>query len=119
MIRSKLGAASIEESNDLSSNMLSPRNCTVSHFKKQLESDRHLPRFLMIHDTGRCGQNNEAELTGRKQLHDPLLEVVDADVVAGGDDTGFIDTITRDISNGPRVSTETSERKELTVLSIE
>ena len=45
----------------------------------------------MVHDTGGGSQDNVAELTGRQQLGDPLLEVGEADVVAGRDDTGLVE----------------------------
>ena len=48
------------------------------------------PRLLMIHDTGRGGQNDVAELTGRQQLDDPLLHVAKLDVVSRRDDTGLV-----------------------------
>lgn len=46
--------------------------------------------LLVVHDTGRGGQDDVAELTGREQLDNPLLELGEADVVAGGDDTGLV-----------------------------
>lgn len=45
----------------------------------------------MVHDTSRGGQDDVAELTGREQLDNPLLELGEADVVAGGDDTGLVE----------------------------
>ena len=48
--------------------------------------------LLVVHDTGRGGQDDIAELTGRQQLDDPLLEIGQADVVAGRDDTGLVET---------------------------
>lgn len=45
----------------------------------------------MVHDSSRGGQDNVAELTGGKELDNPLLELVEADVVAGGDDTGLVE----------------------------
>ena len=66
------GQTLIEEANDLPSNVLSP--C-----------------LLVVHNTGRCGKHDVAELTRWQQLHDPLLEVREAHVVAGGDDTGLVD----------------------------
>lgn len=44
----------------------------------------------MVHDAGRGGQDDVAELTGRQQLDNPLLEIGQADVVAGGDDGGLV-----------------------------
>ena len=49
------------------------------------------PRFLVIHDTRRRGQDDEAELTGWQQLRDPLLHVAELHVVARRDDTGLVD----------------------------
>jgi hypothetical protein len=47
--------------------------------------------LLVVHDTGRGGQDNVAELTGGKELDNPLLEVTKTDVVAGADDTGLVE----------------------------
>lgn len=47
--------------------------------------------LLVVHDTGGGGQDDETELTGGKELDDPLLDVAELDVVAGGDDTGLVD----------------------------
>ena len=48
------------------------------------------PGLLVVHDTGRGGQHDVAELTRGQQLDDPLLEIGETDVVAGGDDTGLV-----------------------------
>lgn len=48
--------------------------------------------LLVVHDTGGGGQDNVAELTGGQQTDSPLLEVCKLDVVAGGDDTGLVET---------------------------
>lgn len=47
--------------------------------------------LLVVHDTSRGGEDDVAELTGREQLDNPLLEVSEADVVAGRDDTGLVE----------------------------
>jgi hypothetical protein len=47
--------------------------------------------LLVIHDTGRGGENDVAELTRRQQLDNPLLEIRKSDVVAGRDDTGLVE----------------------------
>jgi hypothetical protein len=57
-----------------------------------LASDVLATGLLVVHDTSRGGQDNVAELTGRQQLDDPLLEVGKADVVAGRDDTSLVET---------------------------
>lgn len=46
----------------------------------------------MVHDTGRGGQDNEAELTRRQEPDNPLLKVGDLDGVAGGDAASLVDT---------------------------
>jgi hypothetical protein len=49
------------------------------------------PGLLVVHDSSRGGEDDVAELTRWEQLDDPLLEVTELDVVAGGDDTGLVD----------------------------
>jgi hypothetical protein len=62
----------VEETNNLSSNVLGTG-------------------LLVVHDTGRGGQDDIAELTGGQQLDNPLLEIGETDVVAGRDDTGLVE----------------------------
>jgi hypothetical protein len=50
------------------------------------------PGLLVVEDTSGGGKDDVAELTGRKQLDNPLLEIAELDVVAGGDDTGLVET---------------------------
>ena len=64
----------VEESNDLSCNVLSSS-------------------LFVIHDTGRGGENNMSKLTGWQQLDDPLLELTETDVVSWGDDTGLVEAM--------------------------
>jgi len=47
--------------------------------------------LLLVHDTGGGGEDNVAELTSGKELDNPLLELGEADVVAGGDDTALVE----------------------------
>lgn len=47
--------------------------------------------LLVVHDAGRGGEDNVAELTGREELDNPLLELAETDVVAGGDDTALVE----------------------------
>jgi hypothetical protein len=63
----------IEEANDLASNVLSSS-------------------LFVIHNAGRCGQDDVTELTRWQQLDNPLLEVSELNIVAGGDDTGLVET---------------------------
>ena len=46
----------------------------------------------MVHDTSGGSEDDVAELTGWKELDNPLLEVCETDVVAWGDDTGLVKT---------------------------
>lgn len=48
--------------------------------------------LLVVHDTSGGGQDNVTELTGGKELDNPLLEIGETDVVAGADDTGLVET---------------------------
>lgn len=61
----------VEETNDLSGDMLSSG-------------------LLVVHDTSAGGENNVAELTRWQQLDNPLLEVAELDVVARRDNTGLV-----------------------------
>lgn len=47
--------------------------------------------LLVVHDTGRGGQDDVTELAGRQETGNPLLELVQLDVETGGDDTGLVD----------------------------
>lgn len=58
---------------------------------QNLASDVLPAGLLVVHDTGRGGEDNVTELTRWQQLDDPLLHVAELDVVAGGDDTGLVD----------------------------
>lgn len=62
----------VEEANDLAGNVLASG-------------------LLVVHDTSGGGQDNVAELTSGKELDNPLLELGEADVVAGRDDTGLVE----------------------------
>ena len=64
----------VEETNDLASNVLSPG-------------------LLMVHNTGRGGENDVAELTGWQELDDPLLKITELDVVARRDDTSLVEAV--------------------------
>ena len=50
------------------------------------------PGLLVVHDTSRGGQHDVAELTRWQQVDDPLLHILELDVVAGRDDTGLVQT---------------------------
>lgn len=56
-----------------------------------LASDVLSAGLLVVHDASGGGEDDVAELTGRQQLDNPLLEVLEADVVAGGDDTSLVE----------------------------
>lgn len=48
------------------------------------------PGLLMVHDSGRRGKHDVAELAGWQQLDNPFLEVAYAHIVPRGDDTSLI-----------------------------
>lgn len=62
----------VEETDDLSGNVLAAG-------------------LLVVHDASRGGQDDVTELTGGQELDNPLLEVTETNVVAGGDDTGLVE----------------------------
>lgn len=47
--------------------------------------------LLLVHNASGCGQDDVTELTGREKLDNPLLKLVETDVVAGGDDTALVE----------------------------
>jgi len=49
------------------------------------------PRLLVVHNTRRSCEDDVSELTRGEKLHDPLLEIGDADVVAWRYDACFVD----------------------------
>jgi len=63
----------VEETNDLARDMLSSR-------------------LLVVHDAGTGCEDDVTELTGRKELDNPLLEISELDVVSWGDDTSLVET---------------------------
>lgn len=62
----------VEETNDLSGNVLATS-------------------LLVVHDTGRGGEDDVSELTGWEQTDNPLLELAELNVVAGRDDTSLVE----------------------------
>lgn len=46
----------------------------------------------MVHDTGRCSEDDVSELTRRQKLDNPLLEIRNSHVVARADDASLVDT---------------------------
>lgn len=47
--------------------------------------------LLVVHDTGRGGQDDVTELAGGQETGNPLLDLVQLDVETGGDNTGLVD----------------------------
>ena len=45
----------------------------------------------MIHNASARGQNHVAKLSTGQQLHHPLLEVFELDIVSRRDDTGLVE----------------------------
>ena len=64
----------VEEADDLSCNVLA--SC-----------------LLVVHDTSRGREDDVSELTGRKELDDPLLEIGETNVVSWGDDTSLVEAV--------------------------
>ena len=64
----------IEETNDLSCNMLASG-------------------LLVVHDTSRGCEDDESELTGWEKLDDPLLKIGEADIESWGDDTSLVEAM--------------------------
>ena len=48
------------------------------------------PGLLVVHDTGRGGEDDLAERTGGEELGDPVLDAVNSDVEPGGYDAGLV-----------------------------
>lgn len=48
--------------------------------------------LLMVHNTSAGSEDNIAELTRGEQLDNPLLKILQGDVVAGRDDTSLVET---------------------------
>lgn len=63
----------------------------VKNLPDDLAGDVLSTRLLVVHDAGRGGQHNVAELTRWQQLDDPFLKVADADIVPRGDHSGLVD----------------------------
>lgn len=70
--------------------------------------------LLVVHDTSRSGKDDVAELTGRKELVDPGLDVINLDVETGGDDTNLVKTAVKENSD----LTGTVVINELEVLNV-
>lgn len=56
-----------------------------------LAGDVLSPGLLVVHDASRGGEDDVAELTRWQELDNPLLEVVELDVVAWADDAGLVE----------------------------
>jgi hypothetical protein len=56
-----------------------------------LASDVLPPGLLVVHDTSRGGEDDVTELTRWEELLDPLLQVVELDVVTWRDDTSLVE----------------------------
>jgi hypothetical protein len=50
------------------------------------------PGLLVVHDTGRGGEDDLAEGTGGEEQVDPVLDGVNGDVEAGRDDARLVET---------------------------
>lgn len=68
----------------------------------------------MVHDAGRGGQDDVAELTRWQQADSPLLKIGQLDVVPGRDDTGLVETVRKKVSLGLQREPLDSKEKEKT-----
>lgn len=50
-----------------------------------------LSGLFVVHDASRGGENDETELTGGQEVRGPLLQLLNLDIVARGDDTALVD----------------------------
>lgn len=57
----------------------------------------------MVHDTGRGGEDDVSELTRGEELDNPLLEVTELNVVAGGDDTSLVEAVSWSVYSFPTI----------------
>ena len=69
---------------------------TLVEEAEDLACDVLSSRLLMIHDASGSGENDVAELTRRKKLRDPFLEILDLNIVARADDASLVDAAGRD-----------------------
>lgn len=65
---------------------------------KHLSTSMLSPCLFMVHNTVRGGENDVSELTGWKQVRDPLLDLSNSDIETGGNDSAFVET-TDEIDN--------------------
>jgi hypothetical protein len=56
-----------------------------------LSSDMLSPGFFVVHDTSTCGEHNVSELTRGEKLYDPLLKIAELDIVARADAASLVD----------------------------
>src|SRR5437762_13668777 len=56
--------------------------CILIEKSKDLASDVFPPGLLVIHNPGGGGQDNVTELPGWKEIHNPLLEIMQLAVVS-------------------------------------
>ena len=66
---------------------------TIRHLVKKtkhLSSDVLPPGLLVVENTSGCSENYVAKLTRWQKLDDPFLEITELNIVAGADDTSFV-----------------------------
>ena len=86
---------------DLSLQMVSLYLTSLHYFDRDflVEEPNYLARYVsapstfVVKDSRRRREHNVTELTRWQELDDPLLKIGNTDVVARGDDAGFVDTI--------------------------
>jgi len=71
---------------------------TLVEIAEDLATSAFTPGLLVIHDAGRGREYEVPELTRRKQVCDPLFNVLELDVKTGADDATLVET-TYEIDN--------------------
>jgi hypothetical protein len=78
----------------------SRRNATDTHKlpeRKLVEETKDLATGLaatslvVVHDTSGGGEDDVTELTSREDVGDPLLDIIEGNIEAGGDNTALVD----------------------------
>ena len=79
---------------------------TIRHLVKKtkhLSSDVLPPGLLVVENTSGRSENYVAKLTRWQKLDDPFLEVTELNVVAGADDTRFVNASTIKLVHSPHI----------------
>jgi hypothetical protein len=81
-----------------------PCNRIRLHLPNYLARNVFSSSFLVVHNTGRCSEDDVSELTRRQKFNDPLLEIRNPHIVARADNTSFVDTERRELVTESRLA---------------